>query len=278
MLEAILPAVLTTGLVGLTAAVVLVVVSKLFVVEENPLVEQVNELLPGANCGGCGYAGCQGLAQALVETRDPDLGCPLCDKESTERIGELLGIELQSAGDVVAALRCHGSDAQVTRIARYDGIEDCHAAMLLYQGHLGCSYGCLGLGSCIRACPFGAIRSEPEGIVEVDEEICTGCGRCVDACPKDLLVMVPRQGRVFVACASMDKGGPTRKACKVGCFACRKCQKACPDGAILVKDNLARIDQEKCSRCQECVEVCPSGCILTWHLSETASEREEETA
>lgn len=276
MVEWMLPAVLTTGLVGLTASVVLVVVSRLFAVHEDPLVGQVSELLPGANCGGCGYAGCRAFAEALVKTRDPKMSCPVCAAPAMEAIGELLGITLNAAAPTVAHLRCNGTRTHATQLAQYLGLQDCHAEVLLYQGHKTCSHGCLGLGSCVRACPFEAIHYTHGGIIEVDEPACTGCSTCVAACPKDLLVMVPRGERVAVACANAEKAGTTRKDCSVGCIGCRKCAKACPEDAIHIDNSLARVDQERCTRCQACVGVCPVGCILTWHLA--AELPEEQSA
>lgn len=280
MVETILPAVLTTGLVGLVAAVVLVVVSRVFHVEEDPLVEEVNELLPGANCGGCGYAGCKAFAEALVKTRDTGLSCPVCDAAATEAIGKVLGMEMAAGGTLVAALRCQGTDAQVTEIARYEGVTDCSAAVLLYSGHTSCSYGCLGLGSCVQACPFDAIRVRPDGIVEVDEATCTGCGNCVPVCPKNLLTLVPVGHRVFVACNNTDKGGQTRKACKVGCIGCKKCVKACGYDAIHVNQFVASVDPEPCTRCGDCIEVCPNDCILEVNADAKAqpSQSEEDAA
>ncbi len=283
LVELILPAVLTTGLVGLTASVILVVVSRIFHVQEDPLVEQVTEALPGANCGGCGFAGCKAFAEALVKTRDTSLTCPVCSKEATAAIGALLGVELSGAAPQVAALRCNGTEAKVVTVARYDGVEDCHAAVLLHPSHKACSYGCLGLGTCVRACPFDAIHMRADGIVEIDEEACTGCKTCVAVCPKELLVMVPKGERVAVACANRDKAGDTRKACSVGCIACRKCVKACNDDAVQIVDNLARIDQDKCTHCQACVSECPNDCILTWHLAPPAApapaeQSEEQSA
>ncbi len=279
MVEWMLPAVLTTGLVGLTASVVLVVVSRLFAVREDPLVGQVNELLPGANCGGCGYAGCRAFAEALVTTRDPKLTCPVCALPARESIGALLGIELSSQAPMVAHLRCNGTRANATQLAQYLGLQDCHAEVLLYQGHKTCSHGCLGLGTCVRACMFDAIHTTKSGIVAVDEQRCTGCSTCVEACPKDLLVMVPKGARVVVACANAERAGTTRKDCKVGCIGCRKCQKTCPDDAIHIVDNLARVDQDRCTRCQACIDVCPVGCIHAWHLQAAdlqASQLEEQ--
>jgi Na+-translocating ferredoxin:NAD+ oxidoreductase RNF subunit RnfB len=264
--EFLLPAILTTGIVGLTSSVLLVVVSRIFAVKEDPLVGEVAALLPGANCGGCGQAGCAAFAENLVKTRDPRLRCPVCSKESNEAIGKLLGMEIATAQAMVASLRCKGTHAVATRSAHYAGIIDCHAATLLYQGHKTCPHGCLGLGTCVRGCPFDAIRESGDGIVVVDEDLCTGCGTCVGLCPKGLLGLVPKGPRVFVTCASGQKAADTRKDCSVGCIGCRRCEKACTFDAVHIADNLARIDPAKCTQCQDCVAVCPSHCIGIWHL------------
>ncbi len=268
MTGAIVPAVLTTGLVGLLASIILVVVSKVFAVQEDPRVAEVLELLPNANCGGCGFAGCAAFAEALVKTGDTSLKCPVASSEAMEAIGALLGLELSTDAPPVAALKCHATNEEARQLALYAGIQDCHAATLLFPdaSTRACRFGCIGLGSCVRACPFDAMRIDEGGIVEIDEAKCTGCGNCVLACPKDLLVLVPRGERVFVACNSTDKGGPTKKACSVGCIGCKQCVKACEHDAVHVTNNLAVIDPDACTNCMACVKVCPTGCILTWHL------------
>jgi Na+-translocating ferredoxin:NAD+ oxidoreductase RNF subunit RnfB len=220
----ILTAILFAAGLGVLLAVVIGAAAKAFAVETDPRIETVTEMLPGANCGGCGYAGCADLAKAIVEGRaDPSL-CPVAPPESAGRIAEYLGITTQEKEKVVAVVRCSGSCAVTVR-SPYNGVGDCRSAALVAGGAKGCDYGCIGFASCARACPFDAIEMR-DGLAVVHPELCVGCGKCVETCPKNLIVLVPAAVDVHVYCNSPEKGALKRKVCKTACIACRKCVKA----------------------------------------------------
>lgn len=264
--------VVVLGLVAAGAAVILFVVAKKFRVDEDPRIDEVTEMLPGANCGGCGYPGCRGLAEALVAAADKgDLGnlmCPPGGNDVMNRIGEYLGLAVEEAGPTVAVVRCGGTRAKAPAKLDYDGPERCAIAHTLFAGESGCPYGCLGLGDCVTACDFDAIHMNADtGLPEVDDEKCVSCGACVTACPRNLIEIRPqgRKGRrVWVACLNREPGGVARKACKAACIGCGKCVKACPDKvqAITLENNLAYIDPAKCIGCGKCILACPTGAIL----------------
>lgn len=260
MQHIVIPAVIV-GSLGLLAAAMLYTASKIFHTRENPLVKKIEALLPGANCGACGYPGCSGFAEAMANEQNPELVCPVAPAETMKQIGELVGLALGQGGAKKAVLLCQGSNEAARKICEYHGIKDCLSASLLFGGDKACQYACFGLGTCVEVCPFGAI-SLTDGIVTIDEQTCTGCGKCVPACPRNVLALRPAGHRVLVACRSKDKGGQTRKNCKKGCIGCRKCVKACEFDAITMDGALARIDDSKCTRCGACVQACPTGAIV----------------
>lgn len=260
----ILYAVLTIGLIGLVMAVVLHFVSKFFRVEEDVRIDRIMEYLPNANCGGCGFAGCRALAEAVVNNNSLD-GC-FCPGGDMEAIACVMG--LSPAAEVekkVAVLRCNGSRARVPARVQYDSAPACAFAGTLFAGANACAYACLGCGDCAEACPFGCISIDPEERLPViDAGRCLGCGVCVKACPRGVLELRSRgRGgrRVYVACNNKDKGATARKNCQTACIGCGKCAKVCPFGAVTVNDNLAYIDFNKCKACGKCVEACPTGAI-----------------
>lgn len=266
----ILSAVIVLGAIALIAAVVLYACSKKFAVYEDPRIGQVQELLPGANCGGCGFAGCADMAGALVKACDAGsidgLLCPVGGQAVMGQVADLLGMAVANSEPKVAVVRCYGTCENRPRIAEYDGLMTCAAVNATGQGETGCGYGCLGCGDCTRACTFDAIHMNPEtGLPEVDEDKCTACGACVKACPRHIIELRkkgPKGRRVYVRCVNKDKGAVARKNCQVACIGCGKCFKVCKFDAITIENNLSYIDPEKCRLCTKCVDECPTGAIV----------------
>lgn len=256
----ILQSMATLGGLGLLVGVMLIVASKKFKVETNPLVEEVVEVLPGANCGACGYAGCSDFAERVVDESAPIDGCPVGGFEIAKEVGGILGQEVSEGEKEVPYVRCNGGVNCVDRFD-YVGIDDCKAVMMLSDGEKGCSFGCMGRGTCVRACPFGAITIGDDRLPKLNPHLCRSCGLCIDACPNQILMFSKEAEKVHVLCRSHDKGKAVKAACTVGCIGCKICEKACPEDAIKVTKFLAEIDQEKCTGCGVCVEKCPQHSI-----------------
>ncbi len=267
MNEVMIYTVATLVALGLLSALVLWFVAQKFKVHEDPRIDTVNGMLPGANCGGCGLPGCRALAELLVREDDiSSLYCPGAGNATMSSIASLLGKAAPEKEPSVAEVRCGGSCAKRPRTNVYDGATSCAVAASLYGGETGCTFGCLGNGDCVTVCRFDAIRMDAEtGLPVVDESKCTACGVCVKACPK-MLIELRKQGvknrRVYVSCRNMDKGAVARKACEVACIACGKCEKACAFEAITIDKNIAFIDSSKCKLCRKCVAECPTGAIV----------------
>mgnify|MGYP001094983663 FL=1 len=262
----LLSTILTLSLLGILAAVVLYFVAQKFKVEEDPRIDEVEKMLPGANCGGCGFAGCRGMADALVKNDDISaLFCPVGGGDTMKGIAAYLGKAAPEKEPMVATVRCGGVCDKRPRTNTFDGAKSCAVVSSLYVGETACAYGCLGYGDCVAACAFDAIHINPEtGIAEVDAEKCTACGACVKACPKKIIELRkkwPKGRAVYVGCVSKDKGAVVMKACKAGCIGCGKCEKVCAFGAITIENNLAYIDSQKCKLCRKCVNECPTGAI-----------------
>lgn len=254
--------VILLALLGLAFGSGLTFASRKFAVHVDDRVEKIEDLLPGTNCGACGFGGCKDFAAALV--RDPSIAqkCTQTTPEARKEIGELLGIEIGEEKPRVAAVACSGGSKEAFE---YHGAESCAAAASLMGGFLECKYGCLGLGDCVRACPFNAIKVENRE-VSVDEERCTGCGVCVDVCPRNVIKLIPRDAKVLLVCNSPDPGKIVVSVCERGCIACGLCEKACPVNAIKMENNLPVIDQDLCNECGECVKVCPRN-VLAFGVS-----------
>lgn len=267
MNETLLFTILTLTVLGGVAAVILYFVAQKFKVYEDPRIDDVEKMLPGANCGGCGYPGCRGLADALVKNDDiSQLNCPVGGAETMKSIAAYLGKVAPEREPQIAVVRCAGTCAQRPKTSEYNGIKKCSVAASLFGGETNCSFGCIGFGDCVTVCNFDAISINPEtGLPEIDEEKCTACGACAKACPKMVIEIRkkgPRNRRIFVSCINKDKGAVARKACKSACIGCGKCVKTCPFGAITLENNVAYIDYNKCKLCRKCVAECPTGAIM----------------
>ena len=262
----ILIAVISLGVIGAIGAIILYLASKKFEVYEDPRIAQVQEILPAANCGGCGYPGCSGFATACVNSDSLDgLFCPVGGSEVMGKVAGILGKEASSADATVAVVRCNGTCEARPKINQYDGVKSCAVASSLYGGETGCSFGCHGYGDCVTVCNFDAIFINPvTGIAEVIEDKCTSCGACVKACPKNLIELRkkgPKSRRIFVSCMNKDKCVIAKKACTNACIGCSLCFKECAFDAIKIENNLAYIDHNKCRLCRKCVDVCPTNAI-----------------
>lgn len=248
--------------IGMLCALMLIFASRFFAVEEDETFEAVRACLPGANCGACGYAGCDGYAKALCENRDIKTNlCVPGAAETARKISDLLGVACEEAEERVAVIHCHGDCYHTSPKMDYVGIETCEAAKLMYGGSGKCVYGCIGFGDCQRVCPNDAICIE-NGIAHIDTRKCVGCGLCAKACPRGLIDVVRRTERVFVTCSNTEKGADARRKCTNACIGCKRCEKNCPHGAIKVANNLAQIDYDFCQNCGLCAENCPVGCLV----------------
>ena len=259
-MENILFATLIIGVLGLVFGALLGVASKIFKVEKDEKYTQLMEVLPCANCGGCGYAGCSQFAEALVAGKASFSGCGAGGAEVTEKIVKIMGLDKKGFKKKIAYVNCAGCDGVSKDKYVYNGISDCWAASKLLNGPKACSYGCLGLGSCVSACHCGGIKIE-NGIARVDTSLCSGCGSCVRACPKGLITLIDADEKYRVKCMNKDKGIVAKNSCDVSCIGCKICEKNCPQQAVSVDGFLAEIDPEKCTGCGICAEKCPRNTI-----------------
>ncbi len=266
MTKTIILIIVILTVLGLLLSLILFWVAKKFNVVEDPRIDEVEKAMPGANCGGCGFAGCRAFADSAVKAPNLDNHyCPVGGNDVMQKVAAILGYEVKAKAPQVAVVRCNGTCANRPSTNVYDGVKSCKVKAALYSGDTGCSFGCLGCGDCVEACQFGAISMNPEtGLPEVDESKCTACGACAKACPKNIIEIRnqgPRSMRVFVSCVNHDKGPVAKKACSAACIGCGICVKTCIHGAIVLENNVAYIDFEKCKLCRECEAMCPTNAI-----------------
>lgn len=255
MTNIILSVLIFIGL-GILMSALLAVASKVFAVEKNETAEKIAECLPGANCGGCGYSGCAALAEAIANGEAPVTKCSVGGAAAAEKIAEIMGVEAGMAVRMRAQVMCSGTSEYAKKKYIYEGVADCEAASKIGGGDKLCKNGCIGLGNCVKACPFGAISVE-RGVAAVNYAKCKGCGICVSACPKSIIKLIPFDSKHWVGCMSVDDGQNTRKVCDVGCISCKLCQRFCETGAISVDNFVASIDYDKCNGCNKCIDKCP---------------------
>lgn len=252
----ILAAVLIVGGLGLIFGCLLAFAYTVFYVQQDERIDKINEVLPGANCGACGYAGCSAYASALVSDNAPVNACAVGKTAVAQAIANILGKKASDTAELTAHILCSGDCNTAQKKYHYAGVPDCIALSNLSGGDKECSHGCLGLGTCVSVCKFGAL-SIKNGIASVDIEKCTGCGACVKHCPKKVITLIPKNRKIFVRCSNTDKGASANKQCSSSCIGCRICEKNCPVQAITVKNNLAVIDYTKCLSCGICLNKCP---------------------
>jgi len=255
----IIAAVIALGGLGVAFAIGLAIANAKLAVARNPLADEILDALPGANCGACGLAGCSAYAEALAAGKVPVNLCTPGGADTASKIAQLLGVEAGENHKTLAIVHCNRTDAKQS--FDYRGLQDCKAAMLAGDGVFDCEYACLGLGTCVEACPFGAIVMSAEGLPIIIESKCTGCGVCTNVCPKNIISVEKATSFVHIQCRSQDKGGVARKNCRRACIGCGKCAKICPVEAIEIRDFLAHIDYAKCISCGKCVGECPTGAI-----------------
>ncbi len=271
------------GAIGGVSAIILYGAAKKFVVIEDPRLAEVEAALPAANCGGCGFPGCKGFADALIKADDlSELYCPVGKEETMKTVAAILGKTVEAKAATVAVVRCAGSCANRPRTNLWDGAKSCAVVSMNYSGDTGCSFGCHGLGDCVFVCKFDAIVIDEETrLPVVDEEKCTSCGACVKACPNSIIQIRkkgPKSRRIYVSCVNKDKGVVAKKACATACIGCGKCQKICPHEAITIENNIAYIDDNKCKLCRKCVPECPTSAIIELNFPPRKTSEIQDTA
>ena len=250
------------GGLGAVFAAILGFAAKKFAVQKDEREEKILSLLPGANCGGCGYPGCGGLATAIVEKKAQVSDCAVVSQENAQEIAAVMGMVIEASEPRVARIKCLGSHGNCKNRFEYDGAHDCREAYAQAGGFKSCRFACLGLGTCAKVCKFGAITMGEDGIASIDEDKCTGCSRCVEECPQMSIQVFERRLPVYVGCTNEYRGKTVTLNCTAGCIGCGMCARACPFGAITMENNLPVFDADKCRNCQICVSTCPRKCIL----------------
>jgi Na+-translocating ferredoxin:NAD+ oxidoreductase RNF subunit RnfB len=283
MSQIILFTVVTLVGIGAAAAIILYFVAQKFKVFEDPRIDQVEEALPGANCGGCGFPGCRNFAETLVKSESWDgLFCPVGGNDTMANAAAIVGKEAIEQAPRVAVVRCNGTPAHRPKLNVYNGAPTCAIINSLYMGESGCPNGCLGEGDCVAVCDFDAIHMDPTtGLPVVITDKCTACGACVEACPRDIIELRKlnkKDRKIFVSCINTEKGAVAKKNCSVACIGCGKCFKICPHEAITMENNLAFIDADKCKLCRKCVLECPTGAILELNFPPPRNKEKTEPA
>ena len=259
----VLTSLITLGSLGILFGAVLAYASKIFHVEKDPRIELINENLPAANCGGCGYPGCSNYAEAIVNENATINLCAPGGEEVVLKIAEILGVEAETTEPNVAVVQCQGAHGIAIDKFKYEGIEDCTAATLVQGGQKACVYGCLGFGTCVKSCPFDAMAMLPNGLPTVFEDKCTACGNCVTACPKGIMELIPRSQKVYLGCINKDKAKAVKEVCSVGCIGCSMCSrpKVTPSGKVVMDGNLPVIPADW-EDFDEAVEKCPTNSFV----------------
>lgn len=280
MSQIILFTIVTLVAIGAAAAIILYFVAQKFKVFEDPRIDEVEEALPAANCGGCGFPGCRNFAETLVKSDSwDDLFCPVGGNETMAKVAAILGKEAIEQAPRVAVIRCNGTPEFRPRYNVYDGAPTCAIAHSLSTGEGGCPHGCLGLADCVVVCNFDAIHMDPvTDLPVVIDDKCTACGACVEACPRDIIELRKKNKKdrkIFVSCINEEKGGVAKKNCSVACIGCSKCFQVCPYEAITMENNLAFIDSDKCKLCRKCVIVCPTNAIHELHFPPRKTDKTE---
>ena len=258
---AIIASLIFLGAVGLLLGLGLSIAHRKLAVPMDPRQKAVLDALPSVNCGACGMPGCSGYAEGIVRENMPVNKCTVGGSETAQAIARIMGVEASESVAQRAYVLCQGDRETCLARFEYKGIETCPAAHLIASGHKACTYGCLGLGSCVEVCPFDAITMGDNGLPIVDRDLCTACGKCVATCPRNIIKILPDGIPVIALCSNRDRGGSIRKLCKLGCTGCSACVKACPEDAIVMENNLPIIDYDKCTACGACVEKCPTGAM-----------------
>ncbi len=274
-------ALLVMGSLGLIFGIGLAIASKVFAVQKDERVEKIEAVLPGANCGACGAPGCAGFAEGVVDGKYEVSGCTAGGADVAKQVASIMGVEVGEVLPNVAVVRCRGDKDNAVDQAVYQGIEDCRAAVMIDGGAKGCVYGCLGLGTCVRACPFDAMAMQDNGLPIVYEDLCTGCGSCVEACPRGIMQLVPINQKVYLACVSRDFGKSVKAVCKVGCIGCSLCSKenVTPNEIITMDDKLPVIHYDRVkdplTDLDQTVEKCPTNSFACREIQEMVTSQEE---
>ncbi len=266
-MENILKPVLLLGGLGLLFGVLLAIASKVFEVKIDPKIAAVLDALPGANCGACGFPGCEGLANAIAAGKAPVNACPIGGQTTADNVATIMGLDSAEVERNVAVVLCQGTRDMAKDKYIYEGIQDCRVQTTLADGCKACPYGCLGCGTCYDVCEFDAIRMV-DGVAVIDRDKCTACLKCIEICPKKIIELVPYDNEYIVKCKSEGKGREVRGYCDIGCIACRICVRNCPEDAFTFENNLAKIIYDKCTNCGICEEKCPTKCIFTYNEKE----------